>query len=356
MILGLDSHSLVLGACLREGHFPAWPPVTVGAHTASAPVPGGNVIECARHHETTVDWHMLVQRLNEFLGEKLSTRPLRRTVMAHLAALDPGSAPAACGQVQSLCAGRAGLVAALQQNPAALARYKSVLVIVVADLRIGVCGYGLAADQVTGATPLLLIEQVGGAFWINEILTALHERIPELGAMIGSDRGVWNAATEMGCRLAEAQTDDEHVSWIGPFSERLAMPLVLTRRLCARWPSVRRLGEPLLQAVRETSAALGGNAHPAIVVAGGGALWPFVSQLVGSVGSLVPLALPELALARGAAWWPEFGDELFRACGNAAAPRPVESSRPPVPAREGSGLDLDLLAKHAKSRPPGRPS
>jgi hypothetical protein len=344
-VLGIDPQPSTLAVCLREGHEPIWPPVSVdgGACAGERGAADGDAI----------DWSALERRVGAFIGDLTLDVGPRQTVIAGGAGLE--SASAAFGAVRKIEAGSAALVAALQTAETSVG--KSVLTVVVNDREIIVSGYRLERTirgvlVVCKSANPVVVTHAGNAVWVDEILTELNQRIPELPPRNGGSDKLRNAAQEMGRRLADATREEEPFAWNGPLVERLATPLLFTRRSSEqRWNSVRELRKTLPQAMSAVTAQLGISAADGVVVAGCGAVWSFVPRIAAEVAALLPLAQAELAVARGAAWWPEIGEALFRDGETAPAPRAV----PQEPLTQGSqDIDLDFVARHSgPTMPPG---
>ena len=105
-----------------------------------------------------------------------------------------------------------------------------------------------------------------------------------------------------------------------------------------------RLAHTLPRALWQLGRQIDAAAAPAIVLAGAGAAWPFAAAIASEVGAVETLASPDLAVARGAAWWPQVGELLFQdraARPEATAPPPLAPAAVALGNPPASGLALE---------------
>lgn len=330
-VLGVDARASSVVACLREGHFPVWPPVEIDGRTR------GRVTEDGR-----LDWTEIEYDLARFLGDpELAHAQLAVVATPCAAAFEPlgGAFPS----VRTICAGRAALVSATRQLRWGESLGRRLLLVVVSDRWTGAYGYRLAPDgNVEHATAPAMIEGVGSGAWVDEALATLQARLPE--ALTPDDMAdLRRGAEELGLQLTAAAGDDAEVAWHGAHNRRLASTARFTRRISGRWASVRRLSEALQVAAGQIVAELQGLDR--VLLAGPGVDWPFPARIAAGFAPATTLDAAHLAVARGAAWWPEFGERLFVSSSQGtpgAAPLAA-----PAGSTGGPGVDLAHLARVA---------
>lgn len=353
-VVGLDYQRTLSVACLREGVTPVWPPVAVGdgrwrviPNAAADPdVWGGDAL--ARPlvgrslgadepgagpwigEGAASFWRGLARRVGRFLGGVDPARHVHRIAVAVQAADRAAAAvevrrlsrQAGFAEPVLLSSSEAALVAFLAdqyapRRPTPAPVPETLAVVVVGDRNVVVSGFRLESDRVpvrvVAATPPALIEETGLAFWMDRLLGEVRSRCSELPADGSVGPALWQAALEWGPRLAFRRTDEEVVEWNGPLRERMAVPFQSCRRDGLSWNSVRPLRDGLPRRLADITAALGtSSGDMPIILAGVGALWPFAGSIAAAIGTVLTVDEPELAVARGAAWWPEIGAECFR--------------------------------------------
>lgn len=359
IVLGIDyqrTHSVV---CLREGHSPRWPPVSVGdgrrpliANAVAGNSWAGDALaypEVQRHWAGAAltsaawtdtpgapeYWAGLGRRVRQFLGDQGEVR--RAAVV--LPAGDRAGAErirefaGGVGLADPVCllSGRAALAAALYggdwREPAQVA-----LFVVVGDCQTEVFAYRVewteGRPSVVAAVRPVIIPRTGAALWRREIIHAVRQRCPAETADTRWDAVLCPAAVEFGLRLVAAEEDDQVLEWTGPLRERMLAPPHFSRDECRLWDSVVWLRQALPVALRHVAAAIGAGSPPAMFLAGPGATWPFAAGAAADIGRLSTLDAPELTLARGAAWWLDFTEPLLPAgLDDEQAPQSVESLR-----------------------------
>jgi hypothetical protein len=329
IVLGIDHQRTHTAVCLREGPAPRWPPVSVGdgrraliANAVAAGAWGGDALaqpadkrQWAGEDLSTTTWTEglafwtgLVRRVGLFLGGEPTSL---RTVVVGDADGATGIREvlrgAGLGEPTTLRSGRAALAAALHGGELRAGEGAAV-VAVVGDCSIEVFAYRVdwraELPRVIAAARPVVIAATGAALWCREVVLAVRERCAS-SADSRDDAVLWPAAAEFGVRLASAE-EAEMVEWIGPLSERMPAPVQFSRTDCRVWDSVARLRNQLPGALSYAARSVGGPGAP-VLLAGPGARWPFA----GEVAVVRTLDTPELAVARGAAWWTDLTESLF---------------------------------------------
>jgi hypothetical protein len=354
-VLGLDLQPSRLTACLREGGAPAWPPPAFAAGDAHA------LVELIRDPDRAltadVDWASLSDGLESFVGEPIETMRLTATIVAGQAGRTP--APAPFGAVRCISAGDAVLISALGEGYRRLSFGDVVLVVVVGAATVETYGYRLArlgasAVRVERAAESAVIAATGGAYWAADVAAVLGAAAPELD-LEAAAAAIWAGAGELASRLSDAPDDEALLAWSGPLAQSMPSAPYFSRRRCDGWRSVARLADLLPAALAQVGGQIGAGARPAIVIAGSGAAWPFAAAIASRFGDVETLASPELALARGAAWWPRIGEQLFEPESTAAERTFVGASAPAAVARLAPVIEpavADLAAPQHLLRPP----
>jgi hypothetical protein len=341
MILGVDPQPSGLVACLREGHFPTWPPPAIQDTTPSVAATEG-----------AQAWNDLHARLERFLGDADLARNARLWTIAQPNNPPPANVAKFFGTLNIVCAGKAALMAAVQQLFKGQKLGRQLRLVIVNDTWVGVYGYRLSERGVVlqAAAPIYIFE-TGSAFWVDEIVRAVTARMTEDAAGQRKMGDLTTAAMEIGLYLTDAPSDDSAILWTDRQNLKMSSVLTFSRRLCARWTSVRRLAEALPQALIKIAEILDGPSP--ILLAGVGAGWPFAAQIASTQNHVQTLADPGLALARGAAWWPDQGEVLFAECADSITNEPARETTASI-SDSRDDIDLKLLAKLAE-RPEQKP-
>jgi len=342
IVVGIDYQPVHTAVCVREGRAPGWPPVSVGdgrralianaiagsawsgdalgyplqeRHWAGSPLRPGPWIDAPG---APLFWAGLRARLKAFLGGQ--TASLRATVVessgdpyARARVVDLASG---AGFINSTCllSGRAALTAALYGGETVKASTQTLLFAVIGACQTEVFAYRLEWRRerpwVVAASRPIVITSAGEALWCRQVVHAVKERCPE-GADDRRDGLLWPAAAEMSACLTAAEDDAEVLEWSGPLRDQMPAPPQFSRAECYLWDSVVRLDRYLSEALAHAAREVSNPAPASVLLAGPGARWPFAARAAAPVAPVSTLDAPELALARGAAWWPDFAEPLF---------------------------------------------
>jgi hypothetical protein len=188
-------------------------------------------------------------------------------------------------------------------DPAVTAKSGTILAIACGEVSTAIAQYqvqwsGPRPAVTSGSTSRI---DLGSAGWYTgiaaEVLSRCREGVPRTSLL-----ALLDGVLEFGAML-RAQPPGAEIEWAGPLSERMFTPLRVTRDYLSGQPAIAKVAAEVREGAEQALARGGAGRPVAILVGGPGAVWPFISDAVASLGPVWQTGEPEADLAAGAAWW-----------------------------------------------------